>query len=322
MPWSNSWSGIGIISASSVVILGTTGTQPILIQIGPGPTATWYGQNGSQIVITADQSLLYPTIQFWNANHNNMAFINMYGSNSDANLGINSGGFPSIRYPSITNAQVTELLTTAQRSFEARIESAPAQVPYGGSLIANETISQLRLLDQTSNVRAASGVFDNASSGAVSPVAFTAVDAGGVYVDTASIQLKNNINENYPVELDRTSRWLVVAQFDWTALILINLWAPVNTYLTPAAKMMPDGVVVLAGTIGGGNTADNTQAFATPFTSMAPTASALLRPATSVGNANARILVNASGQGFIYGIAAGSQLGLDGLSFRTVRPGP
>lgn len=296
------------------------------IQIGPGPTATWYGTNGSQVVISAASS--YPILQFWNVNHDNFSFINGFGSNSDANLGLNSGGFPSIRYPAITNAQVTELLTTSARDYEVRIESAPAQVPYGGFQRTDEISSGDYLLDNAAHTIAFSGPSDLNTAGAPFPVVYNAVTVGGVsggalggqFVDATSVQFKGSINENYPVKWDRTSRWLLVDQFDWTNLILINLWASVATYMTPAAKMMPDGVVVLSGSIKGGTNADNTQAFATPFTSMAPTASVLLRPAIDVSSTIARILINTLGQAFIYGIPAGAQLGLDGLQFRTVRP--
>jgi hypothetical protein len=290
------------------------------IQIGPGPTATWYGQNGSQLIITADQSQLYPTIQFWNANHNNMAFINMYGSNSDANLGINSGGFPSIRYPTITNAQVTILMATNTRSFFATVESAPGQLSYGGAFNADETSAINLLYDSAENVVATSGVVDFNSSGAPFPVVEAIVGSNGMYVDNATVQFKGTVNEAYPVEWEHTNRWLIISQFDWTPLILINNWAQASTYLLPSAKMMPDGVVVLAGTIRGGTTTDNTQVAATPFTSMSPTASALVHPAVSVASGNARLLINTSGQIFCYGMAAGTDIGLDGLQFRCKRP--
>jgi len=291
------------------------------IQIGPGPTETIYGSNGSQIVLDASGS--YPTIFFWNAQHNNRSFINLYASDlsADANVEFSSGGFPSVRFPALTQCINTLRMGTSSRSIKIgpRIETGTQQY-YAGNLFLNEQIASLAVSDNSGATLAQVSVVDTSSTGTQTPVTIAAVGGKGAYGLATGYQFGYSVADQWPVQWNNVTNWLDVQGWDWAALSLLNSWAAAATYLAPACKLMPDGVVQLSGSIKGGVTADNTQIFNLPFANIAPTASALLRPAVDVASGNARILVNGSGQAFCYGMAAGTQIGLDGLSFRCKRP--
>jgi len=293
------------------------------IQIGPGPTAVFQAPNGSQIVIDANANPGLPTMFFWNANHDNAAYINLFGGGSEANLGINSGGYPSLRYPTLLFCQTTEVLATQSRSavIGPHRQDSTA-IYYGGRLNVGETFGRLELLSDTNVELARVGVRDLNSTGVARPITENTVGGSGMFVDATTVQIKANINEVTPIEWTASGRWFVLPGFDWTNLTLLNGWTAAATYYQPAVKMTPDGMVMFRGTMNAGIVVDNTQVFNLPGsgTNWCPSASVLMRPATSTGNANHRLLVNATGMAFIYGTAASAQLGLDGLQYSCVRP--
>jgi hypothetical protein len=219
--------------------------------------------------------------------------------------------------------QTTEVLATLSRSAVIGPHRQDLTgIYYGGRMNVGETFGRMELLSDTTVELARTGVRDLNTTGVARPIVESTVGGSGVFVDATTVQVKGSITEAAPVQWTTTRRWLEVSGFDWTNLTLLNGWVASATYLTPAVKMSSDGVVMFSGSIQGGTTTDNTQIFNLPGsgTAWCPTASALMHPATSVGNANCRLLVNATGMGFIYGTAAGSQLGLDGLFYRCIRP--
>lgn len=139
------------------------------------------------------------------------------------------------------------------------------------------------------------------------------MDANGIYINTPG---KPNVVYN-----NSTGFWSVPAR-DWTTIPTFNGWGNVAGYSTPAMKFGIDGRIYLKGVIQGGIAADGTQIFNVPSNPTWSPGGGLqvkLRPTTEGGGAaDGRIIVNGVGQGFIFGMAGTTQIGMDGLSYTTV----
>lgn len=302
-----------------LVIVDNDGNPVVLI--GPGGVIQLLGPGG-HIDMLADGGHGIPTIYFYNKDSSKRAFINLGNSDpAHADLGINSGSYPSLQFPGIN---VNGRLWFLQPGLNTNLgfSNTQTQVQVGGQLSYGEKSVALILNDGT-GVGQAQVLVNNLSPtpGVTNPGVFLQAGNGSgingplLSVLSTSILVQNAANTRV-LQFD-TDGFLKVFNAGWNNIIPGNGWSQTNNF---GWRLMPDGCVQFRGSLKYGNTTDGTPIFALPAVAF-PNSNTEFICSTTGGSTWNKISIDTGGIGKFFngnGVPPGGEVMVSNIHYATV----